>query len=71
MLGKVQLQAVAADAQVQRQISLETVLELDAEPQEIQIELARLGFVEHPQDWNGLVESRSRRGRGVCLGKHR
>ncbi|MNN83643.1 hypothetical protein D3C81_2007160 [compost metagenome] len=69
MLGKVQLQPVATDAQVQRQISLETVLELDAETQKIQIELPGLGFVETAQNGDGFIEGNARRWRGIGLGQ--
>ncbi|MNR43443.1 hypothetical protein D3C85_1620630 [compost metagenome] len=64
MLGQVQLQAIAVDAQVQRQIGLEAVLELDAETEKTQVELAGLGFIETAQDGDGLVEA-DRRWRGV------
>ena len=53
------LQAVTADAQVQRQVCFESMLEVDAEPEEIKVELAGLGFVEDAQDGNGFFEGRA------------
>lgn len=57
MLGQMQVQTPSCHAQVQRQISFETVLELDLEAQKVQEELAGLGFVENSQDGYGPVEA--------------
>jgi len=64
MLGEVQVQPVTADAQIQRQIRFEAVLELDAETEKVDVKLTRFAFIEDPQDRDGAGE-----GHGGWLGR--
>ena len=50
MLGDMEHDAVAADLHVERQAGLEAMLPVDRKAQPVDIELARLGFVEGAQD---------------------
>ena len=56
MFRKVDAQAVADYPQIERQASLEAVLELDVKAQETKVKLPCLGFVEHAQQGDGAFE---------------
>ena len=49
MLAQVKLNPATRDAEEQRQIRLEAMFEIDLEAEIVQIELARLGDIEHAQ----------------------
>jgi hypothetical protein len=55
MLGKVQVTVAPADTHVQRRTVVKAVFEHHLEPQEAEIELACLGFVEAAKDWGGAA----------------
>jgi hypothetical protein len=55
MLGKVQVTVAPADTHVQRRTVVKAVFEHHLEPQEAEIELSCLGFVEAAKDWGGAA----------------
>ncbi|MNY36605.1 hypothetical protein D3C86_1711080 [compost metagenome] len=57
VFGQVQHTFATGDLQVQRVIRFESMLPVDLEPQEIDVELHCLGFVENTQDRSCFAEA--------------